>query len=351
MAREIPTPELADLRRLGAWTYADRLLLVERITDEVWIVDLNSGDFIQLGREGEGPGEYRSPSHGGWAGDSIWITDSQLRRIVVYGPEGEHVRTLTSGVFSGAGPSAVPDGFMSGGTYFLRSRRGTMEVIRGNGVNTHLTWLSSTGEILQNLTLQTRNADLLAQTANGGAYHTTQPFAQFDHSAVDPTGGGVWTASGSGRVISVRRFDGEGREVFSRVVRYDAPELRRADIEGWIDRVFERNPSLGGRYDEPIRDAIERPETWPMFNQITAGTDGSLWMRHPHGSGDRWRRICEQGEGYVLRFPENVISVFSSDRRILGIRTGRFDVPEIVEFVLPEGLPSCATSGERSGLR
>jgi len=66
-----------------------------------------------------------------------------------------------------------------------------------------------------------------------------------------------------------------------------------------------------------------------------------VWLRHPHGSGDRWRRVCEKGGEYVLRFPDNVISVFSGGGRVLGIRRGPFDVPEIVEFTLPKGLPLC----------
>ena len=341
MARDIPTPDLVDLQRLRAWTNADQLLLVERIADEAWVIDLTSGDFIQLGRKGEGPGEYRGPIDGGWTGDSIWIADSQLRRIVVFGPNGEHVRTVAPGAFSGADPSARPTGLLSGGTYFLRSTRGTMEVIRGDGVDTHLTWLAPTGELLRTLTLPTRNAELVAQTPRGDAYHTTQPFAQFDQFAVDPKGSGVWVAGTSENHIALRRFDSEGQEVYSRTIRYDAPELRRAEIEDWISGVFERNPTLGRQFERPLREAIERPETWPLFDRITAGSDGSLWLRHPHASGDRWRRVCEKGGEYVLRFPEDVISVFSGGGRVLGIRRGPFDVPEIVEFTLPKGLPLC----------
>jgi len=347
VARQIPTPDLADVNRLWAGARGDRLLIVERRLDEVWIVDLASGDLLQLGGEGEGPGEYRGPSFGGWTGDSIWVTDPELNRIVVYGPEGQHVRTVPSGAFSGVDRLALPTGLLSGGIYFLHSPRPTGEVIMGNGVNTHLTWLAPTGEVLRSLTLSTRTADLVAQTANGGAFHGTQPFAQFEHFVVDPNGGGVWTASGSVGVIAVRRFDALGREVFSRTVRYDAPELRRSDIEGWIDQVVVRN-RLRSEFYRPIRDAIKRPETWPMFDRITAGTDGSLWLRHPHSSGDRWRRVCEVGEGYVLRFPEAVISVLSSNRRVLGIRQGQSEVPEIVELVLPDDLPPCAKPGEIS---
>ena len=60
VAREIPTPDLVDAGRLRAWTNGNHLLIVERKVDEVWTVDLNSGDAIQLGQKGEGPGELKS---------------------------------------------------------------------------------------------------------------------------------------------------------------------------------------------------------------------------------------------------------------------------------------------------
>lgn len=48
-----------------------------------------------LGRAGAGPGEYRSPTNCGvFAGDSIWVYDTSLRRLSIFGPDLRFVRSI-----------------------------------------------------------------------------------------------------------------------------------------------------------------------------------------------------------------------------------------------------------------
>ena len=48
-----------------------------------------------VGREGEGPGEFRRPIRGGWFGDTLWVSDTQINRITLIGPDQRVVGMFT----------------------------------------------------------------------------------------------------------------------------------------------------------------------------------------------------------------------------------------------------------------
>lgn len=49
-----------------------------------------NGELIgTIGREGDGPGEFRMPRTLGWSGDSLWIVDTSLSRISFFDRAGQ----------------------------------------------------------------------------------------------------------------------------------------------------------------------------------------------------------------------------------------------------------------------
>lgn len=98
-------------------------LMVMTTNPSVPLLFDESGAFVaQLGRRGEGPGEFRSPrSAVQGVGDTIWVLDSGLRRRTAWSPEGEylgatrrtpgfvHAVELSDGiwVFNGLLPAAI----------------------------------------------------------------------------------------------------------------------------------------------------------------------------------------------------------------------------------------------------
>ena len=40
-----------------------------------------------VGRDGEGPGEFRRPNYAGWNGDTLWVSDQGLMRITLVSAE------------------------------------------------------------------------------------------------------------------------------------------------------------------------------------------------------------------------------------------------------------------------
>ncbi|MBE0590844.1 MAG: hypothetical protein IH616_00415, partial [Gemmatimonadales bacterium] len=110
-----PFSSLAGLRELND----GRLLAADAIEQVLWIIDPASGTRHQLGRQGQGPGEYEMPGElFALRGDSTLMLDRLNRRFTVILPDG---RLSTSTI-----PLRHPEGFpifprgvdLQGGIYF-----------------------------------------------------------------------------------------------------------------------------------------------------------------------------------------------------------------------------------------
>lgn len=92
-------PRLLDLGETGnpaqAVMVGDRVMVLDRSNRQIVAFDLAGRRLSAVGREGAGPGEFRSPS-GLWAvGDSVLVYDHTLRRVTVLGPGAAVARTAT----------------------------------------------------------------------------------------------------------------------------------------------------------------------------------------------------------------------------------------------------------------
>ena len=48
----------------------------------------------EIGRNGNGPGEFAGPVSAGWRGDTLWVFDSRQARISLFKPNGDFVRSF-----------------------------------------------------------------------------------------------------------------------------------------------------------------------------------------------------------------------------------------------------------------
>lgn len=107
-----------------------RLYVAETTDDQIRVYD-GAGQLLRrIGREGEGPGEFRRVRFIGVVGDTLWVSDASLRRMTLFDPEGRVLRTIPTpmvevepipGVRPGVQASRLlPDGRLLGvwqGTY------------------------------------------------------------------------------------------------------------------------------------------------------------------------------------------------------------------------------------------
>ena len=56
--------------------------------------DANGKLIREIGRSGQGPGEFAGPVRAGWKADTLWVWDSRQARISLFKPSGEFVRSI-----------------------------------------------------------------------------------------------------------------------------------------------------------------------------------------------------------------------------------------------------------------
>jgi 6-bladed beta-propeller len=254
---------------------AGNVYLLDVQLNQVHVFD-RDGKFVRdIGREGEGPGEFRRPSSLFLTPDGkIAIVQSMPGKFILLTPDG-----LPGGELHAPTP---PDGGMQ--MFFDAGRAGksivlgTREFKRGEGSFTEtrsLKLLSATGEPRATIVSQTDTRDMANMS--------------FDEKKL---GTPIWTASADGRLYVSNDFDAY------RIERYDA--------DGKLDRVIEREYPHRARSKEEMEDnkpqirfrtsqGTQSPDTQasPTDRDVLrmfARDDGSLWVLSSRGALD-----CKKG--------------------------------------------------------
>lgn len=176
--------------------------------NELVLVSGTIGALRVIGREGEGPGEYRAAQMVfSTAGDSLLLFDSRLLRVAVYTPRGTYVRAVSTGAMGGAVSPIGSDG------------RGRIVFLPFGGGN-----VTATVPVM-GFSVRDRRVDTLARIAGpkvieaaGGSNKIGQrvfrvlPYSEVDGFALLAGGGHVVVR---GRSSTVEWYDGRGARVTS----------------------------------------------------------------------------------------------------------------------------------------
>lgn len=275
--------------------------------NQVHVFD-RDGKFVRdIGREGEGPGEFRRPSSLFLMPDgNIAVVQGMPGKIIVLTPEG-----LPGADFHAPEP---PDGGMQ--MFFDAGRAGDAIVLgtrgfqrtEGSFTETRtLRLLSAKGEPRATILSQTHTVDMANMS--------------FDEKTM---GNSVWTASADGYVFVSNDFDAY------RIDRYDAA--------GKLDRVIEREYEHRKRtraemeQNKPVvrfrsGRGTQTPETKASptdrdIQRMFARDDGTLWVLSSRGAYDAGKGALAtfdvfDGEG---RFSHQVTIVAEGNFRDDGVR-------------------------------
>lgn len=320
-----PFSSVAGLRELQD----GRLLVTDRIEQRVALVDLASGSQTDLGRRGEGPGEYEMPGAlFAMPGDTTLMIDMLNRRFTLIRPDGK-LSTATI-------PLRHPDGFpilprgidRQGRVYF--DLAGIMmpglEETAASGVAPLLRWDPKSGAVD---TLGTVNFPPMPGSAGPGEVRVSiggvTPYAGRDEWSVAPDGRvGIaryapyrveWLANGSAPVVGP-------------ALSYKPVPVTKAEKDAWADAMTSRGLMVEvengrRRVRRPPRPDIDR-QAWPkelppfLSGASRATSDGELWVERAQ-SAKETRRIYDVFDrtGRLTRqvtLPEN--------RRLIGFGNG-----------------------------
>lgn len=234
------------------------------------------GVFVRrLGRDGEGPGEYRSVNVGA-LGDTLVIHDQRLARITFMGLDGKLVRTFPSRCCSVGTPIGVDS-------------RGTVTVPAGNG-----SWarFAANGKLLDTLPRPLAGPVREWDTQDGARYSI--PFMA-NTGYLHLRDGSLLYGLQDRQEFLLSKTGRDTVRVFGRtgVTSRPVPDsARQAMIT-----LFSKHPQVSR-----VFKASDIPTTLPAWSRLSEDTEGNIWVL----------------DGFYTIAPARQFDVYARDGRYLG---------------------------------
>lgn len=329
-------PYLFD-RVAGAAILSDgRIVVANAGTAEIRIFDGDGGHLRSVGREGDGPGEFRAIDFMSvFGGDSIIVYDgnSSQRRVSVFGPDGslERLYRLPEGVVG----SIEEVGVLNDGSLIVAQRA---PVPRETGVfrpPITLKVVSTTGDRADVVGEFPGPEVSIVSPEGGGFLASLVPFGRNVHYSAS----GERIAVGTDDAFSLRLYDAAGGVV--RIIRQSAPRVSPPD-GGFAD--MERE-ILESAQDAVRRERLEvafeqmpRHSELPAFGAIHADRQGRVWVEEyqpPRIERSRWQVFAADGSfiGNV-RLPANVRLLDVGRDRLLGLHVDPLGIQRVQSYRL-----------------
>jgi len=331
-----------------------RVLGVARLSDgsvavaddysmQVRIFDPSGAHVRSMGREGEGPGEFKRL----WLmwrlpGDTLWVGDYRPWRYQVYSPAGEWIRTVTMDPVylnhTTAG-GVLANGVSINGRDERASRRRDFSTPDKRHVEAH----GPDGKLIG--ILASLPGRTFGQVDVGPPNYYLGPW--FDaNPSIDAEGRTIVIANG--RDPEVRVLDDEMR--LRLIVRWDEPgaEVTAADIRK--AREAERRRALEDGEIGPYEEANLSPkrpaaDVVPAVHSVRAGVDGSVWVYRYRSNGavagSRQMVLAPDGR-FVCHLPRTKDSYAiweAGADYVLGVHTTELGVQHVAMYDLERPAP------------
>lgn len=301
-----------------------------------------SGEHIRtVGREGEGPGEFRFIHWiGSCPGGELLVLDPIGGRATFLSPtDGDVVLTVT-----------LPRGL--GFNQPLGCQDSSKLLVLKDRLNERIDpdWKGRVTRV---------SAEVVSFDLSTGAEDTLQRFPGSDfYTATEvsvftilPLGGRALGAVGGAQlyvaqsvedVIRVMDTDSGAWSTFEH--GFPRPRLTRDAWERAVAQFVWRQPLERTRrvLTEAFDEAPPLPERQPAFLAMKADAAGRLWLQLPSSSEVvRWRVLDEEGESVAtILLPSNVEPLDIGERKMVALERGPLDVPLIQVYRLPHILQS-----------
>lgn len=302
--------------------------------------DLTEVSFGTVGSGGEGPGEFRNAGAIGITADgSLWVFDSTLGRVSVFGASSVDVGTLPVR-FSQRGDSFRAIGLLSDGSFILEESLGVLTLDRSADRTATLMRSSGDGSDLQTITTLDLTGRLLRVPVREGAVvQSVQPWSEADLRAVSDAGEKLIVvrqrhARRGGSVVSVEAYGTGGRLMAATEHEFAESvlvELSGDEVEAWIAEyldggvgtVFQSRAAARNA----VRESLSIPDFMPPVRGLLVAHDGKVWLEVAGRSGER-RRWLVLGPDLevvaVVTVPSEVVLMSVADDFSVGFRKGPF---------------------------
>lgn len=329
------------------------IALIQRQDHAVRLFDAAGAPLGSVGREGEGPGEFRFPVRGGWVGDTLWVGDPNLDRVTLISPDAEFIRTLPMTADLRAKPGAehrYPE-FLSASAYAVYPGDSLLAWAFPSSVGSladtfdgpPLLRTSVDGEI-DRVVVDPPNLDddelaIRVDLEGGGVALWMIPFYPDPQWIVSPRGDRIATltipvAEPDAATIRVTVVDANGGEIFDRVYPVEPVPIPGEVVDSAVAAAAERarRPELRRAILSDMRDRV--PPVYPPATDILVGSDHRVWVElWPTAEGNPWLVLTPDGAPAMrVVLPRNVELRVAGETHIWALERDTFDVESVVRY-------------------
>jgi hypothetical protein len=274
-----------------------RIVIANGGTQNLRFFDRTGTHLVSVGREGEGPGEFRGlgplivlP------GDTVAAYDWNLRRMSFFGPDAAFVRSVGLD-FPGGFP--IPIGRFADGSWlcgrgftFAPTGDGT-EIVRDTAPMLVFEPSGTLRDSIGSFPLP----ELYLRSSGNAAFATSLPFGRTTEAVVH---GDRFYAGHTERYELVRYSTGGAADQVLRLVRPPAP-VAPGDLDRYKTEEME-NVAAGFRQERArMLEEMPYPATYPAFADLMVDAAGDLWvLDYPRPGSDERRWTVFSGEGVAL---------------------------------------------------
>ena len=335
----------------GVIVEGDRLFVAQPYERRLRVFSL-TGDFLDfIGRDGEGPGEFRSVDGTGLHEGLVWVHDSNRHRLQYFDTEG---RVVSSARIRGH-PALRPDrvqvhGILADGSRLIREGKWMSELVESPRKPIPLFRFDPDGMLRDTVAMMAERTDIV-QLSDGresgwisyAILPNTESFGSLLSVAPDGSGFVVVhreAATGSGtHTFRVIRFDARADTAWAHEVPYEPVRV----TDEWRSRrvADAMRGGAGARISEiSRRQAWERIfgrlEFFPPVGDVKLGVDGTTWLRLLTGAdSSQWRVLDESGR-FIARVespPPGSMEWVDAESLWL-LEESELDVPYLVRYVI-----------------
>ncbi|HUF49726.1 MAG TPA: hypothetical protein VMN60_02770 [Longimicrobiales bacterium] len=312
----------------------------------------DTGAFLgAVGRQGEGPGEFRRMVRAGWIADTLWVSDTQLRRVTLISPDLDVIRVVRN--HDVARPMPADDRFtayVQPSPYALYSDGGSMvwalrpvdpAQARGDDEPTLVLRLAEDGSIQGRVASIPAYAGLSVTVELGGGFALGQiPFVPGPAWTVSPDGSrlGILTTDMAAAEPSYRVYvvDDGGDVVIDRSFTFVPEPIPAERIDSVIEARVSRMDAGAGEMESKMRAAA--PSVFGEAERLVIGADDRVWVgMRRRADGTRWLVLSSTGDpvGDIV-LPPRVLLSAADGEHVWCIERDEFDVGSVVRYrILP----------------
>lgn len=311
----------------------------------VRVFDSNGNLTAEIGRNGEGPGEFRQVTSLGSVGQSIWVSDRAAARVQVFTAGGNLERQSLVPTALRLGAGTDPGADLSPGRLLAVRPDGVLRIegrVRGAGARLVVMEVQAPIAAGTNPGVELFSGDpdrCRKQVAIAGQPGSMQlPFCTSDLIGVSADGGTVVRAratEGASSRVCVAWVTRAGLEPVEHCHPFTTRRIDQRELDSARAAMVRLAPTP--EFKAAAANLTDLPSRLPPFRRLIAGNDGSAWLESwDRGTGRQLQQYLVNGRmGPRVLVPGNMTVQAADARRFVGVVVSADGLEDLVEVRLP----------------